>query len=258
MREGKTTIIDTGVLGRCERRRDNRHGKRERFETYSTVAFVEWLQRRRSFDDCTLEKAVISACLQLADRPKVVVAKVAFTPSAPTKMPIKTVPTPEKLRNEPDSFIRQREALLEFCRRNRRVVSVEEGLEFIKANNLFTGSWEENRSKRRLRVGQILTYIAQTFDPSLCTGVRHEINVGKFNDWAKRHCSDGWRTGAKRDLDQFGNIIERQRSRTVADWQFVSLFLSIAEYVVLNDKNADDSIPSARAESLWTLLLTRV
>lgn len=40
----------------------------------------------------------------------------------------------------------------------------------------------------------------------------------------------------------------------MADWQFVSLFLSIAEYVVLNDKNGDDSVPSARASSLWTLL----
>ncbi len=190
MREGKVTIIDTGVLRTCERRRDNRHGKRERFQTYSTVAFVEWLQRTRSFDDRTLERVVISACLQLADKSKTVVPKFAFTPSAPTKTPIKTVSTPEKLRKEPDSFIRQREALLEFCRRNRRVVSVKEGLEFIKVNHLFTGSWEENRAKRRVRVAQILAYVAQTFDPSLCTGVRHEINFGKFNDWAKRHCFD--------------------------------------------------------------------
>jgi hypothetical protein len=255
MREGKTTVIDTGVLGKCERRRANsKTYKMERFETYSAVAFVEWLRRERSFDESTLEKALISACLQLPDQPTPAIAKFAMTPLTPTKTSIKTVSTPDSLRNEPDSFIRQREALMEFCRRNRQVVSVEEGLSFIKANNLFTGTWEHNRGKRRLRVGQILPYIAKTFDASLCSGVRHKINIGKFDAWAKRHCLNGWRAGAKRSLDEYGNIIVRQRSRTVADWQFVSLFLSIAEYVVINDKNNDDSVPSARAKSLWTLL----
>jgi hypothetical protein len=256
-RQGKTTIIDSGVLGTCQRRRANCHGKRELFTTYSMIAFVEWLGRGRSFDEHTLKRELISACLQLPDQPKAV-AKVATIPSTPTKKPIKTpiktVATPSSLKDEPDSFIRQREALLEFCRRNRRVVSVEEGLTFIKANNLFTGTWEQNRGKRRLRVGQILTFIAKTFDPSLCVGVRHEINFGKFDAWAKQHCQNGWRGTDRKGLDQFGNIIIQRRGRTVADWEFVSLFLSLIEYLVGQDKNSDDSVPSARAKSLWTLL----
>jgi hypothetical protein len=88
----------------------------------------------------------------------------------------------------------------------------------------------------------------------VCTGVRHEINFGKFDEWAKQHCPDGWRRKTSRWLDQFGNILTRQRSRTVADWQFISVFLSISEYVIVTDKNEDDSVPSARAETLWTLL----
>ena len=254
MREGKTSIIDTGVLGTCERRRANRHGKREKFQTYSAVAFVEWLRRGKSFDEHTLEKTLISACLQLPDQPKPLAAQIACTPSTPTETPIKRVSTPTNLRDEPDSFIRQREALMEFCRRNRRVVSVAEGLAFIKTTNLFTGSWEHNRGKRKLRISQILAYIAKTFDASLCTGVRHEINVGKYDAWAKKHCPDGWRAGVRKSLDQFGNILLRQLNRTVADLQFVSVFLSLAEYIALHDKNNDDSVPSARAESLWTLL----
>jgi hypothetical protein len=134
------------------------------------------------------------------------------------------------------------------------VVSVEEGLAFIKTNDLFTGSWGQNRGKRKVRVGQILAFVAKTFDPALCVGVRHEINLGKYDRWAKQHCPDGWRSGIRKDLDQFGSIIERQRSRSMADWQFVSLFLSISEFVVLHDKNSDDSVPLARAASLWTLL----
>ncbi len=131
----------------------------------------------------------------------------------------------------------------------------EEGLEFIKANNLFTGSWSHNRAKRRLRVAQILPFIAKTFNAALCTGVRHDINFGKFDAWAKKHCPGGWRrAGGSRDLDQFGTLIVRQRDRSAVEWQFVSIFLSLTEYLVLNDKNKDDSVPSNRAEALWTLL----
>jgi hypothetical protein len=82
------------------------------------------------------------------------------------------------------------------------VVSLEEGLAFIKGNNLFTGAWEENKSKRRLRVAQILSFIAKTFNPSLCVGVRHEIIFGKFDSWSKKHCTDGWQSPTKKWLDE--------------------------------------------------------
>ena len=162
MRQGKTTIIDTGVLGQAERRRDNSKGQREKFTTYSAVKFLDWLRRGRSFDDTTLERVLISACLQLPDTPAPS-PKVATVLLDSTKKPTKAVSTPANVRNEPDSFVRQREALLEFCRRNRRVVSGEEGLEFIRTNILYTGSWEDNEAKRRMRVGQILLFIAQNF-----------------------------------------------------------------------------------------------
>jgi hypothetical protein len=127
-------------------------------------------------------------------------------------------------------------------------------LAFIKANNLFTGAWEDNRAKRRLRVGQILSFIAKTFEPSLCTGVRHEINFNKFDLWSKKHCEDGWRSSPKKWLDEYGNIFTKQKSRTVADWHFVSTFLSLTEYLTGQDKNSDDSVPTARIQSLWNLL----
>jgi len=179
-RQGKVTIIDTGVLGRCERKRANCYGKMERFETYSMVAFMEWLGRGRSFDEPALERQLISACLQLPDQPRPVVANFATTPPSPTKTPIKTISTPANLQDEPDSFVRQREALLEFCRRNKRVVSVEEGLSFIRENDLFTGSWGHNQGKRRVRVGQILAFVAKTFDPSLCVGERRAYTLQRL------------------------------------------------------------------------------
>ncbi|MEN6367811.1 MAG: hypothetical protein ABFC88_13455 [Thermoguttaceae bacterium] len=252
MRAGKTTIIDNGILEKCERRRGNRFGQRERFQTYSAIGLVEWLRCGRSFDERTLKKALVSACLQLPDRPIVVQSKVI--PSSPIRKPVKPVSTPSNLENEPDSFIRQRQALLEFCRKNRRVVSVEEGLSFIKNNGLFTGAWCQNQAKRRLRVAQILSFISKSFDGSLCTGVRHEINFNKFDSWAKRHCKDGWRPSPRKWLDEYGNIFTKQKGRTVADWKYVSTFLSLTEYLTGSDKNKDETVPTARVQSLWDLL----
>ena len=83
MRTGKVTIIDNGILRKCERRRDNRKGVREKFQTYSALAFIEWLRRGKSFDDATLERMLISACLQLPDQPTAAIAKVATTPIGP-------------------------------------------------------------------------------------------------------------------------------------------------------------------------------
>jgi hypothetical protein len=45
-RQGKLTVIDTGVLGRCERKRANSHGKMELFTTYSMVAYGKGRRRR--------------------------------------------------------------------------------------------------------------------------------------------------------------------------------------------------------------------
>jgi hypothetical protein len=213
---------------------------------------VKWLRCGQSYDEPSLKRVLITACLQLPDRPTITPPKVIPLPSK--KTPIKPVISPSNLKDEPDSFIRQRKGLMELCRRNRRVISVEEGLAFIKGNNLFTGAWGQNQAKRKVRVGQILSFIAKSFDPSLCTGVRHEINFNKFDSWSKKHCKDGWRSPTKKWLDEYGNIFTKQRSRTVADWQFVSIFLSLTEYLVGQDKNSDETVPTARIQSLWNLL----
>ena len=50
--------------------------------------------------------------------------------------------------DNPNSFERQHSALLEFCRRMKRVVSEQEALDYIKANSLFTGRWGDNIARR--------------------------------------------------------------------------------------------------------------
>ena len=190
-REGKSTIIDSGVLGQCIRRR-KRNDYFESFATYSVLAFVRWLRNGGNYDEQTLLKTLGEACRNVPDTAGEIVAVPPMAqPPLPTsspaedKIPVKVVSSGVDLQQEPDSFIRQRVALLALCRRNHRVVLVEEALDHIRENKLYTGDWEMNRAARRVRARQILSFISQSFDPALCQGVTDDIKVGDNDAWRR-------------------------------------------------------------------------
>ena len=126
----------------------------------------------------------------------------------------------------------------------------------IREKKLYTGDWATNLAARRARVGQILSFVSKTFDPALCEGVVNDIESGKHDAVARKHCPCGWRAPVRHDVDEYGEI-STWRDRNVADWRFVSIFLSVVEYLLVQDKNQDDTIPVARAEALWRLLEAR-
>jgi hypothetical protein len=131
----------------------------------------------------------------------------------------------------------------------KRVVTEREALGFIKANGLFTGSWKENIARRRARVRWILKRIAKTFDANKCSGVRHEVQIGKFDNWARSFIGTiGGRD--RRSLDEYGNIVVKESPYRV-DWRFVSTFLSVVEFCLQKSPNEDGSLPQVRAEDIW-------
>ena len=60
------------------------------------------------------------------------------------------------LASEPDSFKRQKEALMRYARYLKRVPTLDEVLKYLQEQNLFTGPWEQNEARRhrRLRPGR--------------------------------------------------------------------------------------------------------
>lgn len=252
----KTTIIDSGILPKCFRKKlDHNLGKMVNYETYSVLAFCRWLQYGRHFSEMTLLKSLEEGCAGLADEPVVQPLEIKAT-IVQDSIPAST----GKVRSwkhsgggadNPNSFERQHEALLEFCRRMGRVATVSEAMAYVRNNGLFSGSWEQNLGRRRSRVRWILKRIAKTFDASKCRGVRHEIEVGEFDGWARTHASHGIRCRGRQTVDEFGNIVVKKR-RGRADWRFVSVFLSVAKFCLTVDPNEDGSLPQARAEELWS------
>jgi hypothetical protein len=142
--------------------------------------------------------------------------------------PIRPVHSTKDLVDEPDSFIRQRKALLSLCRAAKRVVSVQEGLDYLEDQHLYTGEWDDNLARRTSRVRSILNYTAQTFDAQK---VKHgKVDLGKFDKVAAKHA---------------------ERIGVSANW--VSVALSMIDFC-LKYPNPDGSLPQERAKRLWKSL----
>jgi len=158
------------------------------------------------------------------------------------------------LASEPDSFVRQKEALFRLARYLKRVPTVEEGLRYIRDQCLFTGSWEENLDRRKARVASILQWIANTFDASKCA--KGSVNVGKFDEWVNKKFPKGVVGGKRRFLNEDGEVVEVNQNIRVSK-SFIACFMAVAEFAVLTDKNQDGTLPHRRAERVWESLFAK-
>ena len=256
MRRDKITIVDTGILPSCTRKQrilvdyDSGVYKMMPYATYSVLAFTRWIRSGGHYSERTLYQELKKACASLPDKPVVVPAVVVEekVPSESTPARTHSWHHSGKGKDNPNSFERQHEALLEFCRRLGRVTTQQEALDYIRSNRLFTESWEDNKA-RPPRVKWILRYIAKTFDPAKCRGVRHEVPIGKYDNWAIHHVGT-IRGQGRKIVDEYGDVHVRENRYTI-DRRFVSTFLSIVEYCLIISPNEDGSLPQARAEDIW-------
>jgi hypothetical protein len=168
-----------------------------------------------------------------------VVEPVPLVRSIPKKAPIKLNLDCSELMNEPDSFKRQKEALFRLSRYLKRVPTLDEALALLKQHHLFSGTWDEHEDKRRTRVTSILDFIAKTFDASKIA--RGSVNIGKYDEWAKKKFPKGLTGRKKRYLNEDGKIVVGCHRSCVGP-KFISVFMSIAEFGLLTDKNSDDSL----------------
>lgn len=160
----------------------------------------------------------------------------------------------DDLKVEPDSFERQRNALLQLARSLKRVPDLNEALDFIRESRLYTGTWDENFSRRQTRVQSILTFITRSFDASKCT--KGSVNVGKFDSWVLKKFPKGLTGGRRKSLTPEGTVVEVGETVRVSP-AFISTFLSVCEFALVIDKNKDGTLPHARAEKVWDSLYAR-
>lgn len=153
----------------------------------------------------------------------------------------------DDLLAEPDSRKRQHEALLRLSRHLKRVPTLDEGLAFIKEKSLFTDPWDQQSARRKTRVRDILKFIARTFDANKCAN--GSVNVGKYDAWAREKFPKGLSGNLADSIDEYGQRVSGKNLHIGPD--FIGVFLAVAEFTLLIDKNEDGSLPHRRGEELW-------
>ena len=250
MRSDKTTIVSSGILGKCSRRK-KLDGKMVVFEAYSTVAFLDAIRIRSCYDEDTLHHVLKSACAIPPRHAREKSRRGACLGGRGTPHQDGSREGADgagDYNEEPNALTRQLRALLEMARKLHRVPTEREALAFIKENRLYSGDWADNEARRRGRVRWILKHLAKTFDPAKCGSAKYKIHFGKFDSWASNHVGT-LREKVRRYVDEYG-VIHEQRGRTTVDWRFVSVMLSIVEFC-FGHPNPDQSLPQNGPRKIW-------
>ena len=218
---------------------------------------MKWLKSGGNFDQQTFLMELIKACRSLPDQADRAENK-SWNRSSQSKTDKKKLPSGSglaDLREEPNSLIRQHLALMIACRRARRILDLDDALDFIKNNDLYSGSWFDNESGRRSRVDGILRFIAKTFDPGLCgSGTCFLIDVKKYLEWAKKEFPAGVASVIKKAwLTEFGEVREYTRY-THCTQEDISCWLVINEFCRETCEYGDGGVPEERATAIWQLL----
>jgi hypothetical protein len=168
----------------------------------------------------------------------------------PRKLPPKLNVRLADLADEPDSFVRQKEALFRLARYLKRVPTLEEALRYLRDERLYTGAWDQHLGRRKARVASILKFIGLTFDAARCA--KGSVNVGKYDAWAERKFPKGLVARGRKSLDEYGQRVDGEG--LYVGPQFIAAFLAVCEFALLTDKNRDGSLPHHRAQQLWEAL----
>jgi len=270
LRRDKITIADHGMLPRVNRRiKDVRfYGKTvwENLRCYSALHLVNWIYQGDNYDEATLISALRYSCAGLPDE---VAAKCEAPESTlePLKArspagsePANNVPNNPVLgavkyaSKEPCAFKRNWAALLEYSRMffmaNKRLPSVEEAMEHLKRNRLYSGKWTDNEAHRRQRVADILGKIAETFDPSLIQRQQAVKLDSGIRRWCRRHFPNGL-VGHRHRINELDMSAATQEIRVPA--RFVEHCIGVIAFC-LNDPLENNALPVNRIKAVWNLI----
>ena len=160
-----------------------------------------------------------------------------------------------------DAFTRNQTDLLPFVRlyykRHRRFPDLEDALIHLRDNGQFSGQWKENERQRAKRVGDILDYTAQTFDPNLLGSGENtplSLDQNKFSWWVRQRFGSGI-TANVSDLRRFDPINLTAPTRRVSvPAKFIETFLVVADVCLAQDPLDNNAVPTNRFKKIWAMV----
>lgn len=269
MRIDKTTIVDTGVLPRCEGYRyaylpGTTEKRRIYHSGYDIEAFARWFCHGGHADRQTIIDHLQTSCANLPDvlvePPKEVRKTTPVRSSVPdqpwAKVNMKTR-LPEEVRSIPDAFVRYRLIVQALARSFRRMPTVDEVLSHARTNSLFRGSWDDGLSKRSRRIKDIIPFVSQTFNAAKAgSGKSQRPELDELlNTWRGRtHKLPKYQAVTiyrRRYVDEYGNeVCTKGRNVKVRGLHVLTLMGILCHLIKRNDHD----IPYESIVGWWSEL----
>jgi len=201
-RADKTTIIDTGILGKVQRYKVL-NGKRVYYDAYSMIDLSDWMNGHEQCDEITLKQVLENVCkcpikdiadvkynkpvnrleelrneayleaMGLRDVDIEANASISNAPAGGIKCGLEPDGVSSRtslndIRSTANAFDRKRLFTQWLSRQLRRVPTLEEVLSAYKSYKMYGGSWDDNLGKRRSDFVQIIKYVEKSFNSELC------------------------------------------------------------------------------------------
>ncbi len=194
----------------------------------------------------------------------VVPAVVAIAPSQPkplVKLRRSRLKSEFSSSEHPDDAFRRNFGDLlpfvrDFYRQERRFPSSEEALNWLHEEGRFSGCWEDNFDRRERRVGQILSFIEQTFDPSLLSSGSSSLSLksGKYMWWVRQKFGQTLIARIS-DVDRFdAKTMKAPTSIVKVPAEFVDTFLTVINFCLKDDPLQNQAVPTNRIKKIWNMV----
>jgi len=153
-----------------------------------------------------------------------------------------------------------------FYSQHRRFPTNDEALEWLKDNGRYSGEWEDGFNRRARRVGQILRFIEQGFDPEMLgSGGKPSVSLGlgRFSWWVEQKFgyqmtakiisrSEIMTTGKDGLFDAL--TVKAPTTTVLIPAKFVETFLAVAEFCLSTDPLANKAVPTNRVKKIWVMV----
>ena len=165
-----------------------------------------------------------------------------------------------------DAFARNFDDLLPFTRQfykqHKRFPSLEDALVHLRDNGLFSGCWHDHESRRQSRVGQILSYIEDSFDPALLGNDDARpvvLNSGKFSWWVSQKFGRGINMETKarlvRTFDPVSLTAPVTVTKAFVPARFIETFTTVADFCLNHDPLENKAVPTNRFKKIWNMVV---
>lgn len=160
-----------------------------------------------------------------------------------------------------DAFARNQKDLAHFVRtfykKYRTLPELQDALNHLHDNKLFSGDWSDNENGRAKRVSQILQTLVESFDPKLLRrgDIKPvELSVEKFRWWVRNHFWKGM-TGNVVKLQEFDPVtMTAPVQRVNVPVEFIETFLAVADFCLNQDPLENKAVPTNRFKKIWEMV----